>query len=132
MFVVGAVYGQVALACDRSLPELPTPKKEYVMKDIHESFTVFKNEFPKLYEKYEEFGREVHLNGGPLPDKVRSLLKVAISGASGHHRALETHVAKAKGLGVTEEELMHALLLLIPTCGFPAFMEAFSTFKKKA
>ncbi len=100
------------------------------MKDIHEAFTTFKDEYPTLYGKYEEFGREVHLQGGPLSEKVRLLLKVVISGASGHHRALETHLAKSKEAGVTEEELMHALLLLIPTCGFPAFMEAFSTFKK--
>jgi alkylhydroperoxidase/carboxymuconolactone decarboxylase family protein YurZ len=101
------------------------------MKDLHESFTIFKNEFPELYKKYEKFGHEVHLNGGPLPDKTRSLLKITISGASGHHRALETHLAKAKEIGVSEEEIMHALLLLIPTCGFPTFMEAFTTLKKK-
>ncbi len=100
------------------------------MKDIHETFTVFKNEFPELYTKYEEFGREVHLNGGPLSEKMRSLLKLVISGASGHHRALETHLAKAKEIDVPEDEIMHALLLLIPTCGFPTFMEAFTTFKK--
>jgi alkylhydroperoxidase/carboxymuconolactone decarboxylase family protein YurZ len=99
------------------------------MKDIHSVFTTFKDEFPELYGKYEEFGQEVHLNGGPLPEQVRLLLKVAISGASGHHRALETHLAKAKKAGVSEEEIKHALLLLIPTCGFPAFMEAFSTYK---
>lgn len=101
------------------------------MQDIHEVFVAFKNEFPELYGKYEEFGREVHLNGGPLPEKVRSLLKVVISGASGHHRALATHLEKAREIGTSEEELVHALLLLIPTCGFPAFMEAFSTFKGK-
>ena len=100
------------------------------MQDTHDAFTTFKNEFPEIYSKYEEFGREVHLNGGPLPEKVRLLMKVVISGASGHHRALETHLAKARKAGASEEEIMHALLLLIPTCGFPAFMEAFSTLKR--
>ena len=100
------------------------------MQDIHEAFTTFKEEFPDLYGKYEEFGRELHLNGGPLPESVRLLMKVVISGASGHHRALETHLAKAREAGVSEEEVMHALLLLIPTCGFPTFMEAFSTLKR--
>jgi 4-carboxymuconolactone decarboxylase len=101
------------------------------MNEIHEVFSVFKNEFPEIYGKYEEFGREVHLNGGPLSEKVRLLLKVVISGASGHQRALETQLFKARKAGNSEEELMHALLLLIPTCGFPAFMEAFSTLKGK-
>lgn len=120
---IGIENGQPEAACSL--------KGVYAMKDIHETFTIFKNEFPELYKKYEEFGREVHLNGGPLPEKVRSLLKVVISGASGHHRALETHLAKAKEIGVSEEEIMHALLLLIPTCGFPTFMEGFNTYKKK-
>jgi alkylhydroperoxidase/carboxymuconolactone decarboxylase family protein YurZ len=37
---------------------------------------------------------------------------------------------KAKDAGVTDEEIMHALLLLIQTTGFPTFMEAYSVFKK--
>ncbi len=95
------------------------------MKDIHAVYTTFKDEFPEINAKYEEFGREVHLTGGPLPEKVRSLIKVVISGASGHNRALGTQLAKAKEAGVSEDEIKHALLLLIPTCGFPAFMEAY-------
>lgn len=99
------------------------------MKDLHQVYTEFKSEFPDIHGLYEELGREIHLKGGPLPESVRSLLKVAISGASGHRRALETHLAKARETGVPEAEILHALLLLIPTCGFPAFMEAYRTFK---
>jgi 4-carboxymuconolactone decarboxylase len=57
-------------------------------------------------------------------------LKVAISGASRHLSALETHIAKAKDAGATEEEIKQTLLLLIQTTGFPTFMEAYSVFKK--
>ena len=99
------------------------------MEDIHEVFAIFKKEHSDLYRKYEEFGKEVHLNGGPLSEKVRSLLKIVISGASGHHRALETHLAKARAAGAADDEIVHALLLLIPTCGFPVFMESYSVFK---
>ena len=99
------------------------------MKDIHNIFTTFKEEWPDIASKHEQLGKEIHLNGGPLPDKVRWLIKVAVSGATGHYRALETHVAKAKQAGASDEEIQHALLLLIPTCGFPAFMEAYSRCK---
>jgi AhpD family alkylhydroperoxidase len=98
------------------------------MKDIHKIFTTFKGEWPDICSKHEQLGEEIHVNGGPLPEKVRWLMKVVISGATGHHRALETHVAKAKEAGASEEEIKHALLLLIPTCGFPAFMEAYSKY----
>ena len=94
------------------------------MKDLHELFTKFRGEFPEVERREAELGREIHERGGPLPEKTRWLVKVAISAATRHHRALETHLAKAREAGVADEELLHALLLLIPTCGFPTCMEA--------
>jgi 4-carboxymuconolactone decarboxylase len=99
------------------------------MKDIHEIFTTFKEEFPLVHDKHEAMGEEIHERSGPLPEKVRWLLKIAISGASGHRLALETHILKARESGLTEAEIKHALLLLVPTVGFPAFMEAYSILK---
>ena len=100
------------------------------MKDIHPVFTVFKNESGDIYEKYSELGREIHANGGPLDEKTRWLIKVSLSAANRHRKALETHIAQARVHGVSEEELRHALLLLITTCGFPTFMEAYETLKE--
>lgn len=99
------------------------------MRDVHEIFTVFKNEFPTVYEGHEVLGKVIHEQSGPLPEKVRRLIKVAVSGASGHTIALETHIAKAREAGATEDEIKHALLLIIQTTGFPMFMEAYSTYK---
>ena len=100
------------------------------MKDIHKIFTTFKKEFPRVYSGHEALGREIHKNSGPLPEKIRWLIKIAASGASQHTVALETHIMKAKDAGVTDDEIKHALLLLIQTAGFPTFMEAYSVFKK--
>jgi AhpD family alkylhydroperoxidase len=101
------------------------------MNDLHEIFTQFKAEFPEVQRREAELGAEVHERGGPLPEKVRWLIKVAISAATRHHRALETHLAKARKAGATEEEIRHVLLLLIPTCGFPTCMEAFDTYRRE-
>jgi 4-carboxymuconolactone decarboxylase len=101
------------------------------MKDIHEVFTLFKAEFPLINERQEALGQAVHEAGGPLPAKTRWLIKLAISAASGHQRSLETHVEAAREAGATEAEIEHTLLLLIPSCGFPAFMEAYDTFRGK-
>jgi 4-carboxymuconolactone decarboxylase len=100
-----------------------------MMKEIHEVFSKFKGEFPAVYESYEALGTEIHEKAGPLPEKVRWLIKAAISGASGHKLALETHILKAREAGATDDEINHALLLLIQTTGFPTFMEAYSVFK---
>ena len=100
------------------------------MKDIHNVFTKFKKEFPAIFKAYEALGKEIHEKSGPLPEKTRWLMKVAISGASSHRIALETHIARAREAGATDEEIMHTLILLIQTTGFPTFMEAYSVFKE--
>lgn len=98
------------------------------MDDVHAIFTRFKEDFPEVYRREAELGEEIHLRSGPLPEKTRWLLKVALSGGVGKHKALETHLAKAREAGLSEEEIKHALLLLIPTCGFPTFMEAYEVY----
>jgi 4-carboxymuconolactone decarboxylase len=99
------------------------------MEDIHQIFTQFKEEFPEIHARHEALGQAVHEKGGPLTEKSRWLIKIAISGACNHKRALETHIRKAKAAGVAEDEITHALLLLIPTAGFPAFMKAYTVLK---
>ena len=101
------------------------------MDDLHEIFTVFKRDFPEIHQGHEALGKLIHERGGPLPEKTRWLIKLAISGASGHSLALVTHISRAREAGATDDEIKHTLLLLIQTIGFPAFMEAFSTFKKQ-
>ncbi len=100
------------------------------MKDLHKIFTTFKKEFPDINASHDLLGERIHEKGGPLPEKVRWLIKVAVSGASRHHIALETHILKAREAGCTDKEIAHALLLLIQTAGFPTFMEAYSVLKK--
>jgi 4-carboxymuconolactone decarboxylase len=100
------------------------------MKDVHEVFTMFKKDFPAVYQGHEALGKLIHEQCGPLSDKVRWLIKIGISGASGHAIALETHIVRAREAGATEEEIKHALLLIVQTAGFPMFMEAYSTYKK--
>ena len=55
---------------------------------------------------------------------TRALLKVTISGAARLEGGLHAHVRKALRAGVTSDEIYAALLLLIPTVGFPGAMAA--------
>ena len=100
------------------------------MKDVHKIFSAFKKEFPEIHARHAALGAEIHEKGGPLPEKTRWLIKIAISAACNHKRALETHIHKAAAAGVTEDEIKHALLLLIPTTGFPAFMKSYAVLKR--
>jgi 4-carboxymuconolactone decarboxylase len=99
------------------------------MKDVHKPFADFKNDYPELYEKNEALGVYVHEHGGPLDDKTRWLIKLGISAASHHQTSVATHVVRAREAGANEEEILHALFLVIPTCGFPTFMEAYRAYK---
>jgi alkylhydroperoxidase/carboxymuconolactone decarboxylase family protein YurZ len=99
------------------------------MEDFHDIFTQFKKDFPEVHEMQEDLGREIHENSGPLDEKTRWMIKIAISGSCNHKRALDTHIRKAKEAGVTEAEIKQSLLLLIPTAGFPTFMKAYSVYK---
>jgi 4-carboxymuconolactone decarboxylase len=101
------------------------------MNDLHKVFTLFKDEFPEISRLEAALGQEIHERGGPLTENVRWLVKIAISATAGHERALETHVAKAREVGVSEKEIIQVLLLLVPSCGFPAFMKAYSVLRKE-
>jgi 4-carboxymuconolactone decarboxylase len=101
-----------------------------MIEDIHEPFTAFKEEFPEVFARHESLGKEIHEHAGPLPEKTRWLIKIAISGACTHERALATHILKAREAGATDQEIKHALLLLIPTAGFPTFMAAYAIFRQ--
>ena len=100
------------------------------MEDIHQIFTRFKAEFPEVYARHEALGMEIHENVGPLEENSRWLIKIAISAAYNHKRALATHIKKARSAGVADDEIKHALLLLIPTAGFPTFMKAYAVLDK--
>lgn len=75
-----------------------------------------------IYSAYEKFGQLVHEEGGPLAEKTRWLIKVAISTECQYPRALRTHILKALKSGCTKEEIEHAILLVAPSAGFPKTM----------
>ena len=70
------------------------------MEDLHDIFTKFKKDFPKVHSDHEALGKEIHEKSGPLTPKTCWLIKIAVSGASRHELALETHIMKAKEAGV--------------------------------
>lgn len=96
------------------------------MQEVPKPYAEFKARYPQILAKNEELGTLVHEQGGPLDEKTRWLIKLGISAAGRHQTGVATHAAKARAAGATEEEIVHALLLVIPTCGFPTFMEAYN------
>lgn len=85
---------------------------------------------PDIYAAYENFGKLVHEQGGPLNEKTRWLIKVALSTEGQNKYALRTHIFKALKAGCSETEIEHAILLVAPTGGFPKMMEGILVFRE--
>jgi 4-carboxymuconolactone decarboxylase len=88
-------------------------------------FTKFTKNYPEVAEAYSALGDSVH-KAGPLDEKTRALIKIAISGGSKTQGAFHAHVRKARKLGISFEEIRHVALLSTPTIGFPNMMALMS------
>ena len=81
--------------------------------------------YPTIGKAYSDLGDAVH-KAGPLDDKTRALVKVAISGGAMLEGAFHSHIRKAVNAGATKDELQHIALLSLPTIGFPSMMALMS------
>lgn len=100
------------------------------MNKIHENLSYLTKHHKDVYDAYSAYGKAVHEHGGPLDEKTRWLIKIAISATEGYTYALETHIKKGLEAGVSQAEIEHALLLLAPTAGFPRMMEALLIYRE--
>jgi len=83
----------------------------------------------EIYTAYENYGRMVHEKGGPLDEKTRWLIKIALSTDCQNEFSLRTHILKALKFGCTKEEIEHTILLVAPTSGFPKMMQGLLVFR---
>jgi len=95
------------------------------MADIPKRYRDFTKDYPEVAKSYEQLGNAVH-SAGPLNDKTRALIKLAISTGARLEGAVHSHTRKAIKSGATNEELRQVALLSIPTIGLPSMMAALS------
>ncbi len=88
-------------------------------------FQKFTDDFPEVANAYESLGNAVH-NAGPLDEKTRSLIKLAISTGARLEGAVHSHARKAIKAGASVEEMRQTVLLSLPTIGLPSMMAALS------
>lgn len=95
------------------------------MSEIPKRYQKFQEEFPQVAKAYEELGNAVH-SAGPLDEKTRALIKLAISTGARLEGAVHSHTRKALRAGCTPEELRQTVMLALPTIGLPSMMAALS------
>ena len=87
------------------------------------------SEMPKFYQKLQKDYKDViqavdHLgkavqNAGPLDEKTAQLIKLAAAANQKSEGAVHSHARRAMEAGASPEEVRHALILLVPTIGYP-------------
>lgn len=95
------------------------------MSKLPKRFEKFREDFPEVAKAYELLGNAVH-KSGPLNDKTRALVKIAISTGARLEGAVHSHTRKALEAGCSKEEILQTVMLALPTIGLPATMAAVS------
>jgi 4-carboxymuconolactone decarboxylase len=95
------------------------------MSQIPKRYLKFKEDYSDVATAYESMGTAVH-QAGPLDEKTRALIKLAVSTGARLEGAVHSHVRKAISAGASKEEMRHVVLLALPTIGFPSMMAALS------
>lgn len=93
------------------------------MQYLPKPYTNFKKKFSKIDQAYEDLASEC-LKAGPLDEKSVRLIKLGIAIGLNSEGAVKSHARRALALGITKEELMHAVLLALTTAGFPTMIAA--------
>ena len=89
------------------------------MKQLPKRFKKFQKDFPEVATLYDKLGTAVH-KSGPLNERTRALIKLAISTGAGMEGAVHSHTRKAVEAGCSKAEIKHTIRLALPTIGFPA------------
>ncbi len=82
------------------------------------AFLQFINRFPKLGKAWDMM-RETEAEAGPLDEKTRRLVKLAIAAAREAEGATHSAVRKARQVGITLEEMEQVVALAASTMGLP-------------
>jgi len=72
-----------------------------------------------VWDAFANFGEKCH-ESGPLDEKTRRLVKLAMAVAFRHEGAVHSAVRNALRSGVSREEIEHVAILAITTIGWPA------------
>jgi len=86
---------------------------------LPEVYQQFSGRFPVVKEAFDALGAAEH-QAGPLNEKERRLIKLGIAVGAESEGAVRSHVRKLLGVGVSEQEILHTIVLAVTTIGFPA------------
>lgn len=93
------------------------------MASLPGPFQDFGKDHPDVHSAYERLAAAAH-DAGPLDEKTRRLVKLAISVGGRLEGAVRSHARQARDAGVTDAEIDHVVLLALTTIGLPSAVAA--------
>lgn len=83
----------------------------------------FRKRYAEIWKAFNQLGDLCH-GAGPLDEKTRRLVKLALSIGAGLEGATHSAVRNARSAGVTAGEINHVAVLAITTLGLPSATRA--------
>jgi alkylhydroperoxidase/carboxymuconolactone decarboxylase family protein YurZ len=90
-----------------------------VQETLPNSVSSFEKKHPAVGDAFARLGEACH-ETGPLDEKTRRLVKLALAVGFRHEGAVHSATRNALKSGATREELEHVVILAITTVGWPA------------
>lgn len=93
------------------------------MDKVPKPYAEFTKKHGAVADAYDALASACH-EAGPLNDRERALVKLALSVGAGMEGAVHAQVRKGLATGLSPEEMHHVALLATTTIGFPSMMAA--------
>jgi alkylhydroperoxidase/carboxymuconolactone decarboxylase family protein YurZ len=90
-----------------------------MQESLPDSLSSFERKHSAVWEAFAKLGEACH-ETGPLDEKARRLVKLALAIALRHEGAVHSAARNALKSGVTKEEMEQVTILAITTIGWPA------------
>lgn len=84
---------------------------------------MFRKDYEEVWRAFTQLGERCH-EAGPLDERTRRLVKLALAVGAGLEGGTHSAVRGALAAGLTPEEIKQVAVLAITTIGFPASMRA--------
>jgi 4-carboxymuconolactone decarboxylase len=99
-----------------------------MMNDKPKAHKNFMGDFPTVAAAYEQLGTAAH-EAGPLDDKTRQLVKLALAIGARYEGAVHAHTRLGIQAGLSEADIKHVLALAVTTLGMPTAVAAYTWVK---
>ncbi len=90
-----------------------------MQEPLPNSISSFEKKRPAVWEAFAKLGEACH-ETGPLDEKTRRLVKLAMAVSLRHEGAVHSATRNSLKSGVTREEIEHVAILAITTIGWPS------------